>query len=298
MTSPPVVDVAHVTKTFGENLALDDVTLTIARGELVGLLGPNGAGKSTLISLLTGLRKPSSGSVRVLGGDPRDPATRVAVGSTPQQTGLPETLKVDEVVEFVSRHYPDPADADELLERFGLTDLVHRQCGALSGGQQRRFAVALAMLGRPALVLLDEPTTGLDIDARHTLWNAIEAYQAEGGTVLVTSHYLEEIQRLAQRVVVIDHGRVLVDDTTRAVIDRVDVDRVTLVSADARLADLPEVMSLEREGEDVTLLTPDADALVRRLVTEDIEFRRLRVAGASLEDAFAQLTALTAGDHR
>ncbi|RLV54931.1 ABC transporter ATP-binding protein [Aeromicrobium phragmitis] len=299
MTSPPVVEVDHATKTFGDNLALEDVSLTVVRGELVGLLGPNGAGKSTLISLLTGLRRPTSGAVRVLGGDPRDPATRVALGTTPQQTGLPETLKVREVVQFVSKHYPDPADADELLARFGLTDLVGRQCGALSGGQQRRLAVALAMLGRPALVLLDEPTTGLDLDARHTLWNAIEAYQADGGTVLVTSHYLEEIQRLAERVVVIDHGRVLVDDTTRAVIDRVDVDRVSLVSTDERLGALPEVMSLERDGEEATLLTPDADALVRRLVTEGVDFRRLRIAGASLEDAFAQLTAMTVpGGHR
>ncbi|WP_293782652.1 ATP-binding cassette domain-containing protein, partial [uncultured Aeromicrobium sp.] len=120
MTNPPLVEVDHVTKTFGDRRALDDVTITIARGELVGLLGPNGAGKSTLISLLTGLRRPSSGSVRFRGGDPRDPATRVALGTTPQQTGLPETLTVGEVTQFVARHYPEPADADELLERFGL----------------------------------------------------------------------------------------------------------------------------------------------------------------------------------
>lgn len=290
MNRTMVIEADRVSRTFGSQLALDEVSLSVRPGELVGLLGPNGAGKSTLISLLTGLRKPTTGTVRVLGGDPRDPATRAALGTTPQQTGLPETLTVREVVDFVSRHYAEPADAGELLGRFGLAELVRRQCGALSGGQQRRLAVALAMLGRPALVLLDEPTTGLDLDARHTLWNAIEAYQAEGGTVLITSHYLEEIQRLAQRVVVIDHGRVLVDDTTQAVIDRVDVDRVNLLSTDDRLATLPEVMSLDRDGEDTTILTPDADALVRRLVTENVEFQRLRVTGASLEDAFAQLT--------
>ena len=290
MTVTPLVVAEDVSRSFGDVLAVDHVSLTIQPGELVGLLGPNGAGKSVLISLLTGLRKPSSGTVRIAGGDPRQPATRVAIGATPQETGLPATIKVKEVIEFVSRHYPDPLPAGKLLDRFGLTDLAGRQCGALSGGQQRRLAVALAMVGRPALVLLDEPTTGLDIEARHSLWNAIEDYQADGGTVVITSHYLEEIQRLARRVIVIDQGHVLVDDTTQSVIDRVDVDRVSLHSTDTRLDDLPGVVSLERDGDQVTLLTRDADALVHRLCADDVDFSRLRVAGASLEDAFAQLT--------
>ncbi len=290
MTSAPLVDLQRATRTFGDQVALDEVSLQIGTGELVGLLGPNGAGKSTLISLLNGLRKPTSGTVRVAGRDPRVPANRVVIGSTPQDTGLPPTIKVREVVEFVARHYPEPDDTGALLDRFGLTELAGRQCGSLSGGQQRRLAVALAMVGRPALVLLDEPTTGLDVDARHSLWNAIEDYQADGGTVLITSHYLEEIQRLAERVVVIDHGAILVDDTTQAVIDRVDVDRVELTSSDPRLDALPGVTSIERDGDRATLLTADADALVRALVTDQIDFSRLRVAGASLEDAFAHLT--------
>lgn len=290
MTSAPLVDLQRATRTFGDQVALDEVSLQIGTGELVGLLGPNGAGKSTLISLLNGLRKPTSGTVRVAGRDPRVPANRVVIGSTPQDTGLPPTIKVREVVEFVARHYPEPDGTGALLDRFGLTELAGRQCGSLSGGQQRRLAVALAMVGRPALVLLDEPTTGLDVDARHSLWNAIEDYQADGGTVLITSHYLEEIQRLAERVVVIDHGAILVDDTTQAVIDRVDVDRVELTSSDPRLDALPGVTSIERDGDRATLLTADADALVRALVTDQIGFSRLRVAGASLEDAFAHLT--------
>ncbi|OUZ12890.1 ABC transporter ATP-binding protein [Aeromicrobium sp. PE09-221] len=290
MTSTPLVDIRHATRAFGEHLALDDVSLQIGTGELVGLLGPNGAGKSTLISLLNGLRKPTSGTVRVAGRDPRVPANRVVIGSTPQETGLPPTIKVREVVDFVARHYPDPDDTAALFDRFGLTELAGRQCGSLSGGQQRRLAVALAMVGRPDLVLLDEPTTGLDVDARQSLWSAIEDYQAGGGTVLITSHYLEEIQRLAERVVVIDRGQILVDDSTQAVIDRVDVDRVELSSEDSRLDTLPGVASLARAGDRVTLLTADADALVRALVSERIEFSRLRVTGASLEDAFAHLT--------
>ena len=286
----PTVAVENASKSFGEVTALANANLTVQPGELVGLLGPNGAGKTTLISLLTGQRRPTSGSVRVMGGDPRDAATRSRLGTTPQQTGLPGNIKVGEVMDFTAAHFHDPVPTDRLLERFGLTDLHDRKCGDLSGGQQRRLAVALAMVGRPQLLLLDEPTTGLDVEARHALWEAVELYQAEGGTVLVTSHYIEEIQRLADRVIVIDHGKILVDDTTQAVIDRVDVDRVTLQSEDPRLGDLPGVVGSSRDGATVELLTNDADALVRDLVTAGIAFTRLRITSASLEDAFAQLT--------
>ena len=294
----PVIEASHVRRTFGDHIALNDVSLTVGEGELVGLLGPNGAGKTTLISMLNGLRKPTVGTVRVLGRDPRDPATRIVVGSTPQETGLPATLRVRELVDFVAAHYPDPMPTGELLERFDIGDLAGKQCGALSGGQQRRLAVAVSVVGRPRLVLLDEPTTGLDLNARHSLWEAIEDYQRSGGTVLVTSHYLEEIERLARRVVVIDHGRVLVDDTVSAVLDRVDVDRVTLDSADHRVDTLPGVVSASRDGEHVDLLTGDADQLVRELCASGIAFSRLRVEGASLEDAFAQLTAHPEGSTR
>ncbi|MBQ0992940.1 ABC transporter ATP-binding protein, partial [Micromonospora sp. H61] len=207
----------QASRRYGDVLALDRVDLEVRAGELVGLLGPNGAGKSTLMNLLVGLRRPSSGRVELFGRDPRDPASRRQIGVTPQETGLPGTLRVGEVVDFVSAHYPDPVPRAELLDRFGLADLARRQTGGLSGGQRRRLAVALAFVGRPRLVLLDEPTTGLDVAARHTLWAAIRAFHDDGGTVLLSSHYLEEVEALAHRVVVIGQGRVLADDTVDAV---------------------------------------------------------------------------------
>ena len=172
----------EVSRRYGDVLALDRLSLDVEPGELVGLLGPNGAGKSTLLSLLTGLRRPTSGRVELCGGDPRDPARRRSLGVTPQETGLPPALRVGEVVDFVRAHYPDPLGRDEALTRFGLADLVKRQTGGLSGGQKRRLAVALAFVGRPRIVFLDEPSTGLDVEARHALWDGVREFHAEGGT--------------------------------------------------------------------------------------------------------------------
>lgn len=296
LDAPPPVQVDHVTRRFDATVALDDVSLTVHEGELVGLLGPNGAGKTTLLSLVSGLRRPDSGTVRLFGGDPRDPAARVGLGTTPQETGLPPTLRVREVAEFVAGHYPDPLPTRELLEVFGLTDLAQRQTGGLSGGQRRRLAVALAMAGRPRLVLLDEPTTGLDVDARHILWDALRAFHARGVTVVVTSHYLEEIEALAERVVVVDQGHVLADGALRDVVGRVHLRRVTLDvdGADGAVALDRLVGVVGRDTDPVSgrhvLLTPDADALVREIVTAGVPFRDLEVRSASLEEAFLSLT--------
>ncbi|GIJ75916.1 ABC-2 type transport system ATP-binding protein [Micromonospora phaseoli] len=280
---------AHrVSRRYGTVLALDEVDLDVRAGELVGLLGPNGAGKSTLINLLVGLRRPSSGRVELNGGDPRDPASRRQLGVTPQETGLPGTLRVGEVVDFVSAHYPDPIPRDELLDRFGLGAQVRRQCGGLSGGQKRRLAVALAFVGRPRLVVLDEPTTGLDVEARHALWDAIRAFHADGGTVLLSSHYLEEVEALAQRVVVIGKGRVLADDSVDAIRAVVGVRRVSL-TVDAVPA-LPGVVRTEQVDGRTHLLTADADQLVRDLVASGVAFRNLEVRPTSLEEAFLAIT--------
>ena len=189
---------------------------------------------------MLGLRRPTSGTVELFGGDPRDAVNRRRIGNTPQETGLPPLLRVREVVDFVAGHYERAVPTGELLERFGLEDLARRQTGGLSGGQKRRLAVALAFVGHPRLVFLDEPTTGLDVDARHALWQAIREFHADGGTVVLTSHYLEEVQALAERVVVIDRGRVLADDTLDAVRAVVDVRRVSLRTDDpGALAALP-----------------------------------------------------------
>src|SRR5690606_35805381 len=207
MTAEPLARLDRVTRRFGDVVALDDVTLDIHPGAIVGLLGPNGAGKSTLLSLLQGQRRPTSGTVTLFGGDPRDAHRRSRLGSTPQETALPPTLRVGEVVDFVGRHYDDRVPVADLAAEFGFDDLLRRQTGALSGGQRRRVSGALALVGRPRLVLLDEPTTGLDVDARHALWEAVRRQRDAGVTVVVTSHYREEIEALAERVVVVGEGR-------------------------------------------------------------------------------------------
>ncbi|MGW0804550.1 ABC transporter ATP-binding protein [Nonomuraea sp. NPDC002799] len=282
----------EVTRRYGDVAALDRVSLDIRAGELVGLLGPNGAGKSTLINLFVGLRRPTSGTVELLGGSPQDPARRRGIGVTPQETGLPEALRVGEIVDFVSAHFTAKADKGELLDRFGLGDLAKRQVGGLSGGQKRRLAVALAFAGDPRLVFLDEPTTGLDVEARRALWDGVKSFHEGGGTVLLTSHYLEEIEALAERAVVIGHGRVLADDTVQAVRDVVGVRRVSLV-ADG-LPELPGVLGSERADGRITLVTTDPDRLVVELVRSGAPFSGLEIRPSTLEEAFLALTSTEA----
>lgn len=291
MTTTPVLTVDHVSRAFGERPAVTDLSLTLEAGQIVGLLGPNGAGKTTLLSMIAGLRRPDTGTVRVLGADPRRPEGRSTIGLTPQETGLPDSLTAAEIVRFVADHYPDPLPVAESLARFGLDDLADRRCGGLSGGQRRRLACALALVGRPALVLLDEPTTGLDLEARQALWDGIRRHRDDGVAVLLTSHHLDEIEQLADRVVVLSAGRVLVDDTLERVLERVDVDHVSWTGTAGRVRDIDGVVEVSVEGDQVAVLARDSDAVIRGLAAGAADFRRLRVRGASLEDAFAHLTA-------
>jgi ABC-2 type transport system ATP-binding protein len=287
-----LASLANVTRRFGDVTALDDVSLDIRSGQIVGLLGPNGAGKSTLLSLVQGLRRPTSGTVELFGGSPQNARNRTRLGSTPQATALPETLRVGEVIDFVGAHFENPVPVAEVLDEFGLGELARKQTGALSGGQKRRLSVALAFVGRPRLVLLDEPTTGLDVDARRVLWEAIRRQQHAGATIVITSHYLEEIEALAERVVVIDGGRVLEDDSLQAVLARVSLRQVTLRTPQIdHVAQLPGVVrhSTDAAGA-TTFYAQDSDALIVELVRSGIAFEALAVRGATLEEAFLTMT--------
>jgi ABC-2 type transport system ATP-binding protein len=204
-----------VTKRFGTLVALDDVDLELLRGEVLALLGPNGAGKTTALSLVLGLRRPDQGRAELLGRDPRSRASRAEMGVTPQEAGFPPTLRVREIVDLVRAHFATPVPSGELLARFGLTDCGRRQAGGLSGGERRRLSVALAFAGRPLAVFLDEPTTGLDVEARRSLWSELEAYAAAGGTILLTTHYLEEAEALATRVALMASGRITAEGSPR-----------------------------------------------------------------------------------
>ena len=286
-TTTTLATLEHVTRRFGDVTAVNDVSLDIHEGEMVGLLGPNGAGKTTVISMLQGRRRPTSGAVRIFGGNPADAPSRRQLGSTPQETALPDSLKVGEVIDFVGAHFTDRRSPSNLAEEFGIAEFLKRQVGSLSGGQKRRLSVALAFVGNPRLVLLDEPTTGLDVDARHSLWAVLRAQHARGATVVVTSHYLEEIEALAERVVVMAAGRVVADDSLPGILNRVGVRLVRLQSSQPdRVAALGGVD--RREGD--SYFVRDSDAFLTELVRSGIDFRDLTVRGATLEEAFLSLT--------
>ena len=288
MGAQAVAELRGVHKRYGKVEALQGVDLEIQRGELVALLGPNGAGKTTAASILLGLRRPDAGSARLFGRDPTVPAARRPVGVTPQQTGFPANLTVREVVDLVRVHYPDPAPTAELLGRFGLSDVAGRRAGGLSGGQQRRLAVALAFAGRPQAVVMDEPTTGLDVEARRGLWEVIRAFVAEGGAVLLTTHYLEEAQALASRVVLIAHGKVIAQGSVDDITARAGLSRVRLRAP--WLPDLPPGTHVKSSNGSHILYTADPDALVRALTLQGVAFTGLQVERASLEEAFLSLT--------
>ncbi|MHA1566161.1 MAG: ABC transporter ATP-binding protein [Alphaproteobacteria bacterium] len=284
----PIAQLAGVCKSFGATLALDELDLDVMPGEVLGLLGPNGAGKTTTISILIGQRRADRGSVRLFGQDPSRPTARTRLGVTPQGSDFPRTLRVAEVIDLVRAHYPNPRATSALLTEFGLAEIAARQTGGLSGGQRRRLAVALAFAGDPEFVVLDEPTTGLDARARRRLWQAAREFVGRGGTLLLTTHYLEEVEALADRVVLIDHGRVSAADTIAAIKARVAFAEVSF-----QAPAVPQIRGIERvsqSGTAITLFTKDADRLVRDLVASQAPFADLRVQPASLEEAILTLT--------
>jgi ABC-2 type transport system ATP-binding protein len=231
------------------------------------------------------LRAPDTGRATLFGADPRRAASRRQLGVTPQEAAFPGTLRVREIVELVRAHYPRPAPAAELLDRFGLAELAARQAGGLSGGERRRLSVALAFAGAPALIVLDEATTGLDVQSRRATWDAMEAYASSGGTILLTTHYLEEAERLASRVVVIDRGRVVTEGTVDEIRSSSGLGRVCF-----RAEPIPEDLggSVVRDGDTITVFTSEPAETVRRLVGAGARLERLEVTALSLEEALRQ----------
>ena len=277
-----------VHKSFGATAALDGIDLALPRGEILALLGPNGAGKTTALGILLGLRGPDRGRASLLGASPRDPRVRRRIGVTPQSSAFPQAVRVSEIVGFVAAHYPAPMAAGELYERFGLAGLERRQAGGLSGGEQRRLGLALAFLGRPEVVFLDEPTTGLDVEARQRLWQEVRAFHGGGGTVLLTTHYLEEADALAGRVAVVRRGRLVAEGTRREITERFSLRRVRFRAE--RVPPLSPVAHSRIEDGMVDIYTPDSDAVVRELVRSGTSFAGLEVLPTSLEEAFIGLT--------
>jgi ABC-2 type transport system ATP-binding protein len=277
-----------VSKSFGRTVALDGVDLSVACGEIHALLGPNGAGKTTALSTLVGLRRPDAGRARLFGCDPRRSASRLRLGCTPQETSLPQTLTVRETLDLVRAHYPQPRATQELLETFDLVPHARRQVGGLSGGQRRRLSVALAFAGAPSLLVLDEPTAGLDVASRRVLWAAIRRHAAAGGAVLLSTHQLEEAEALAGRVTVIAAGRVRAEGTVDAVRARAGLARIRIAATG--VPEVPGVVRRELLNGSTMLYVRDAGEVVRELVRHDASLEGLEVAPATLEEAFVALT--------
>lgn len=288
----PVAQLSGAVKRYGALTALDGLDLDLQRGELLALLGPNGAGKTTAIGLLLGLFRADAGTVRLFGQDPQQIAARRRIGVMLQNAMLPPTLRVGELLRLTASYYPDPASVQQAAAMAGVEDLLQRPYGKLSGGQQRRVQFALAVCGRPELLFLDEPTVGLDIEARQKLWAAIRALVAQGCSVLLTTHYLEEAEALADRVCVMAQGRVVQQGTVDALRARVAMKRIRC------LTDLPvdtvrgwcEVSEVLRDGGRLHITTCEAEVVVLRLLQTDAYLRELEVQRAGLAEAFTELT--------
>jgi ABC-2 type transport system ATP-binding protein len=277
-----VAELDDVTKRFAAVTALDGVTLSLAEGEVLALLGPNGAGKSTAIAVLLGLRAPDTGAARLFGLDPRRPPARRRVGVVPQETAFPPTLRVAELVDLVRRHYARPDPAPALAARLGLESLLRRQLGGLSGGERRLVAVALAFAGRPALLVLDEPTTGLDGATRRRVWDAVRLHAADGGSVLLTTHHLEEAEALASRVVVLEDGAVTAAGTVAEIRRSAGLTRVSFRAPPALT-----LAGAARNGPRLSIDVGDAGALVESLVRRGVPLPDLEVRPLTLEEALA-----------
>lgn len=290
--SQPVASLHDVTKRYGSTLALNDFTLEIHPGQVVALLGPNGAGKTTSVNLMLGLQRPTSGHVELFGGNPQDAYSRTRVGVMLQLSGVPETLTVREHIDVFAAYYPSPLPMHELLELTNLRGLEDRPYGKLSGGQRQRLHLALALCGNPDLLFLDEPTTGLDITSRRALWDAVRSFTSSGRTVVLTTHYLEEVDALADHVVVIDKGTILAEGTPseiKAVVAGTRIRCITRLEPQT-LQNLPGVQTVTREGTATEILASHAEPVVLELLQRDPTLHGLEVGGARLEEAFLALT--------
>jgi len=293
MTNADVVAaLAGARKSYGKVVALDGIDLQVHRGEVLALLGPNGAGKTTAISLLLGLLQPDSGQVQLFGVQPQTLAARRRSGAMLQTAGVPETLAVGELIELFRSYYPRPRTVADIVELAGVADLLARRYGKLSGGQQRRAQFALALAGNPQILFLDEPTTGLDIEARETMWKTIRQLAREGCAIVLTTHYLEEAEALADRVSVLARGRVVAAGSVQQIRARVAQRRIRCLSrlAENTIAAWPEVRSVARDGERVEIITDAAEAVVHQLLFEDSALSELEVQRAGLAEAFVEIT--------
>jgi ABC-2 type transport system ATP-binding protein len=287
------VELINVSKRYGEVLAVDDVSLEINAGELVAMLGPNGAGKTSSINLMLGLRHPTSGKARLFGLDPKDLKARSRIGVMLQESGVPGMLRVEELVGLFCSYYPHPLPVAQAIEMAGLEEKAKTLVKDLSGGQHQRLYLALALCGDPEVLFLDEPTVGMDVEGRRRFMQEIADLGARGRTIVLTTHYLEEADQLAQRVIVIDRGHVIADSSPAQIKARVAGKRISFTTTqgvDPRLLEGLPLKSQEVENHRVRLLTNEPETVLRELFNRGVEMYNLEVAGADLEEAFVAMT--------
>lgn len=293
-----VVEMEGVVKDFGGVRALAGLDFRVEAGEVVAFLGPNGAGKTTAIGVMLGLRKPSRGEVRLLGSPPGDPRVRSRVGVMLQESGIPGELRVREVIDLFRSYYPRPLATDDVIEKASLGEKQRALVKSLSGGQRQRLYFALAICGDPEVLFLDEPTVGLDVDSRRSFWAQVRDAVAAGKTIILTTHYLEEADALADRIVVIDRGTVIVEGTAASIKSRVVRKRMhfdTDTPLPPEVLDGLSVGQLEVSGHTINLLSPEPEAVLRRVFRAGHEVSKLEVVGADLEEAFLEITGGTGG---
>jgi ABC-2 type transport system ATP-binding protein len=298
-----IVQVEGLRKTYGDTVAVEEVSFEVQAGEIFGMVGPNGAGKTTTIECLEGLRRPDSGKVRILGMDPQSQGQvlRERTGMQLQQSNLPDRMKVWEALDLYAAFYPRAADWKTLLDQLGLEEKRNAYFSKLSGGQKQRLFIALALLPDPQLVFLDELTTGLDPQARHSIWDLVQDVRSRGKTVLLTTHFMEEAEKLCDRLAIIDHGKIVALDSPAALIRQLGAEERVVFSVEGSLPagfeeTLPGGTRLEVEGKRVSIQGKDGrqiplvSEVVGLLGSRGIQFNNLHTEQPDLEDVFLSLT--------
>ena len=298
MKPASAVTVQHLVKRYGHLVAVDDVSLSIHEGEIFGIIGPNGAGKTTTVECISGLRAPDSGSITVYGLSPQKDRNRIreSVGVQLQESALPPRIKVGEAVRLFASCYSNPLDPGQLLESLGIKQIDNSMFKSLSGGQKQRLSIALALVGNPKLAILDELTTGLDPEARRETWNLIEHMRDRGVTVILVTHFMDEAEKLCDRLALIDHGAVIELDTPEAIAAKAGGSRVRFVPSqpvdEQTLRAIPGVSEIERKERYVTVTgTGDlAGSLINALAAIGVRVSDVEARTGNLEDAFIKLT--------
>jgi len=297
-----VIKVEGLKKSYGATVAVDEISFEVFEGEIFGMVGPNGAGKTTTIECLEGLRKPDHGKVTVMGIDPLREGhfLRTHTGMQLQQSNLPERMKVWEALDLYSSFYPKPSNWEELLTQLGLEEKRNTPFSKLSGGQKQRLFIALALLPDPQLIFLDELTTGLDPQARHAIWDLVRDVRSRGKTILLTTHYMEEAERLCDRVAILDHGRIVALDSPEALIRSLGAEELLIFNIDSALPPafenaISKLGRMEKQGDRVVIHGKGNNAtlvneVVSLLARQGIQFRDLRTEQPTMEDVFLNLT--------